>query len=98
MSSDEARSRLEALEAQVTQMTAALTASDAEHVRAHAELQRTQQQATTHAPRNEFRLIDPRTMAPEKFGQSSEPSWLDWAENEHEVLYRDAGLRSSQCP
>ena len=86
MSSDEARSRLEALETQVTQLTAALTASQAEHVRVHAELQRTQQQATTQAPRNEFRLIDPRTMAPEKFGQSSAPSWLDWSESTRSYL------------
>ena len=86
MSSDEARSRLEALEAHVTQLTAALSASQAEHVRVHAELQRTLQQATTHAPKNEFRLIDPRTMAPEKFGQSSEPSWLDWSESTRSYL------------
>ena len=81
MSSEEARSRLEALEAHVIQITAALTASQAEHTRVHAELQRTQQLAATPAPRNEFRLIDPKTMAPEKIGQSSEPSWLDWSEN-----------------
>ena len=41
MSSGEARAGIEALEAQVTQITAALTASQAEHVRVHAELQRT---------------------------------------------------------
>ena len=92
MSSDEARGRIEALEAHVTQMTtaftalqaehvAALTASQAEHVRVHAELQRTQQLAATPATRNDFRLIDPKTMAPEKFGQSPEQSWLDWSEN-----------------
>ena len=81
MSHDEARARIEALEAHVTQITAALTASQAEHVRVHAELQRTQQLAATPASRNEFRLIDPKTMAPEKFGSSPEPTWLDWSEN-----------------
>ena len=81
MSADEARTRFEALEAHVTQITAAIATSQAEHVRVHAELQRTQQLAATSGPKNEFRLIDPKTMAPEKFGQSSEPSWLDWSEN-----------------
>ena len=81
MSSDEARGRIEALEAHVMQITAALTASQAEHVRVHAELQRTQQIAATPATRNDFRLIDPKTMAPEKFGQSPEQSWLEWSEN-----------------
>ena len=47
----------------------------------HAELQRTQQLAASPASKSEFRLIDPKTMAPEKFGQSPEPSWLDWSEN-----------------
>lgn len=55
--------------------------SQAEHVRFHAELQRTQQLAATPASRSEFRLIDPKTMAPEKFGHSPEPTWLDWSEN-----------------
>ena len=81
MSSEEACARIIALEAHVTQITAALTASQAEHTRVHNELQRTQQMATNPAPRNEFRLIDPKTMAPEKFGQTSEPSWLEWSEN-----------------
>ena len=77
MSSEEARGRIEALEAHVTQMIAALTASQAEHNRVQAELQRTQQPAASPASKNEFRLVDPKTMVPEKFGGTSEPSWLD---------------------
>ena len=81
MSSEEAVARFAALEAHVAQITAALTASQAEHTRVHNELQRTQQMASHSTPKNEFRLIDPKTMAPEKFGQSPEPTWLDWSEN-----------------
>ena len=81
MSPDEARGRIEALETQMTQITAALTASQAEHTRVHAELQRTQQLSATPTFKNEFRLIDPLTMSPEKFGQSCEPNWPDWSES-----------------
>lgn len=85
MSAEEARGRIEALEARVAQLADALTsatqrvvASEAEHARVHAELQRTQQMAG--ALRNDFRLIDPKSMVPDKFGQSSGPAWLDWSE------------------
>ena len=96
MSSDKARARIEALEAHVTQITVGRTATQAEHVRVHAEVQRTQQLAATPASRNEFRLIHPKTMPPQKFGQSREPSWLDWSENTMAYIeIMDADLSSA---
>ena len=58
MSAEDAKFRIEQLEAHVIRMDTLLAASQAEHVRVHAELQK-------NPVSNGFRLIDPKTMAPE---------------------------------
>ena len=66
----------------VTQLQTRAFASDEEHKQMHTELVKTQgqlAQANTGA-KGEFRLVDPKTMIPEKLGSSKSP-WRQWAED-----------------
>ena len=85
MSVEEARTRFEALENRVLELqqglataTQRVQTAEAEHQRLHAELERTRTLAS--APRSDFKLIDPKSMIPEKFGTKAGPTWLDWSE------------------
>ena len=56
--------------------------ADEEHKQMHMELVKTQgqlAQANTGG-KGEFRLIDPKTMIPEKLGSNKSP-WRQWAED-----------------
>ena len=85
MSVEEVRTRFEALENRVLELqqgsataTQRVQTAEAEHQRLHAELERTRTLAS--APRSDFKLIDPKSMIPEKFGTKAGPTWLDWSE------------------
>ena len=80
---DNLTQQVHALNAQVTQLTTRSTAADEEHRQMHAELVRTQTQllqVNTGGGKGEFRLIDPKTMIPEKLGTGKSP-WRQWAED-----------------
>ena len=67
----------------VTQLTARSTSADEEYKQIHAEFVRIQAQlaqVSTGGGKGEFRLIDPKTMIPEKL-ETDKKSWRQWAEN-----------------
>ena len=82
--------QLEALRNQVTALTqqaqnyeARLTAADTAHQQIHQELVATRAQiATASANTNQgFKLVDPKTMKPEKLGPKDGPTWKQWSED-----------------
>ena len=85
---DQLAQQFNQLHAQVTQLTARSISADDEHKQVHAELVRTQAQlaqANTGGGNGEFRLIDPKTMIPEKLG-TGKNLWVQWAENTREYV------------
>jgi len=83
MTWEQALQVIELMQQQMTQLTARSNATDAEHIRVHNELERTQAQLaqnSTTGGRGEFRLIDPKTMIPDKLGTDKAP-WKQWAED-----------------
>jgi len=69
--------------AQITQLMTRANAADEEHRRMHAELEHTKAQLTqanASGGKGEFRLIDPKSMIPDKLG-TDKTSWRQWAEN-----------------
>ena len=72
------------LEATINNILGRLQASETEHARVHGEIERTKVAATAAGTGsgggNEFRLIDPKSMVPEKFGAKDGPGWRDWSE------------------
>ena len=92
MTAEEAQGRIENLEQQVNQLH---TWAKAEHERSHVEI--TQAKAQIAAISNaggkgDFRLIDPKSMKPDKIGGTSGPPWRQWSENTRafvEMLSRD---------
>ena len=77
---EQATDLINQLTTQVAQLlTRAATAGD-EHQQMHAELMKHQGQLT-HANmggKQEFRLVDPKTMSPEKLGSSKHPLPQGW--------------------
>ena len=85
MSAEEAQQRIAQLEDRVNQLLLRATSSEDEHRRTHAELERVASLATAlpgHAggDSREFRLIDPKSMIPDKLGSASGPQWRGWSE------------------
>ena len=83
MTWEQALQVIEQMQQQITQLTARSNATDAEHIRVHNELERTQAQLaqnSTTGGRGKFRLIDPKTMIPDKLGTGKAP-WKQWAED-----------------
>ena len=79
MTAEQAQARIEALEASLADVVRRLQTSETEHTRVHAELERTR--TSGHGPsKSSFRLIDPKTMVPEKLGTKDGPSWRDWSD------------------
>ena len=69
--------------AHINQLMSRTDAADAEHRAMHAELEQTKAQlaqANAAGGRGEFRLIDPKSMIPDKLDTSKTP-WRQWAEN-----------------
>ena len=80
---DQLLQQVNQLNTQVTQLTTRSTSADEEHKQVHAELVRTQAQLAhinTRGGKAEFRLIDPKTMTPEKLGTGKGPR-RQWAED-----------------
>ena len=79
MSVEQAQHRIEQLEEKVNQLMLRSAASEEEHRRTHAELERSRAQVTTlaGASSKEFRLIDPKSMIPDKLGGGQ--AWRQWS-------------------
>ena len=72
--------QIEALIQQVNQLVTRANAADEEHRRVHAELESTKiQLAHAGGGKGEFRLIDPKTMIPDKL-TTDKTYWKKWAE------------------
>ena len=74
------------LTTQVTQLLTRGATSDDEHRQMHTELMKHQGQLTqaNMGGKPEFRLVDPKTMAPEKLGSNKHPlpqGWRQWADD-----------------
>ena len=72
---EQATQLIDQLNQQVNQLMTRATSADEEHKQMHMELVKTQgqlAQANTGG-KSEFRLIDPKTMIPEKLGSSKRP-------------------------
>ena len=69
---DQLAQQVNLLNNQVTQLTTRATSADEEHKQMHTELVKTQGQLVqaNTGGKGEFRLIDPKTMIPEKLGSS----------------------------
>ena len=83
MSEDMKSQYIDQMTAQITQLVARASAADEEHRRMHAELEQTKTQLTqanAAGGRGEFRLIDPKSMIPDKLDTSKTP-WRQWAES-----------------
>ena len=93
MTAEQARLQLEALTQQVNQLQQQLQASndlianlqtrtnaaEEEHRRVHTEMAHMKGQLATGS-KGEFKLIDPKSMIPEKLGSDKTP-WKKWAED-----------------
>ena len=82
MSDDTKSQYIEHLTSSITQLTTRANAADEEHRRMHAELEQTKAQLTqanAAGGKGEFRLIDPKSMCPDKLDTSKTP-WRQWAE------------------
>ena len=71
---------------QITQLLTRAATSDDEHRQMHTELMKHQGQLTQAnlGGKPEFRLVDPKTMAPEKLGSNKHPlpqGWRQWADD-----------------
>jgi hypothetical protein len=80
---EQAQPYLDTMATQINQLMSRADAADAEHRRIHAELEQTKAQLTqanAAGGRGEFRLIDPKSMIPDKLDTSKTP-WRQWAEN-----------------
>ena len=74
------------LTTQVGQLLTRASTADDEHRQMHAELMKHQGQLTqtNTGGQFKFRLVDPKTMAPEKLGSSKHPlpqGWRQWADD-----------------
>ena len=68
---------------EINRLTTIATATDAEHRRVHERLAKTQElmaQSPATGGKGEFRLVDPKTMPPDKLGTDKAP-WEQWAED-----------------
>ena len=77
---EQAIDMINTLHAEVNQLKTRAATADAEHQQMHAELMKHQGQLT-HANiggKQEFRLVDPKSMAPEKLGSSKHPLPQGW--------------------
>ena len=79
MTAEAAEARFQELEQRVNELLQRAHISDEEHRRTHAELERARAHGSggKHA---EFRLVDPKTMIPDKLGSATGPKWLAWSE------------------
>ena len=80
---EQAQPYLDTMATQINQLMSRADAADAEHRAMHAELEQTKAQlaqANAAGGRGEFRLIDPKSMIPDKLDTSKTP-WRQWAEN-----------------
>ena len=80
MSAEEAQARISQLEEKVNQLLLRATASEDEHRRAHLEMERMSSLAASAGGHKDFRLIDPKSMIPEKLGGAGGPGWRAWSE------------------
>ena len=83
MTWEQAQPHLDQMSAQITQLMARANAADEEHRRMHAELEHAKAQLTqanASGGKGEFRLIDPKSMIPDKLDTSKTP-WRQWAES-----------------
>jgi hypothetical protein len=83
---------------QINQLMSRADAADAEHRRMHAELEQTKAQLTqanAAGGRGEFRLIDPKSMIPDKLDTSKTP-WRQWAESTRAYVSMLSPLLSTQ--
>ena len=84
MSAEQAEARINVLETKLADVILELTGvrqqlevSTNEHKRVHSEMERLEKQkGGSHIP---FRLIDPKTMSPDKFGLKAGPGWHSWS-------------------
>ena len=93
MTLEQAQAHIEALSQQVTvlaqqaqtqqdhiqQLVAKASAADETHRQIHQEL--VQAKALQPNGKQEFRLVDPKTMTPEKLGVDKGPAWKQWSED-----------------
>ena len=83
---EQATDLINQLTTQVTQLLTHAATSDDEHRQMHTELMKHQGQLTQAniGGKPEFRLVDPKTMAPEKLGSNKHPlpqGWRQWADD-----------------
>ena len=83
---EQATDLINQLTTQVTQLLTRAATSDDEHRQMHTELMKHQGQLTQAniGGKPEFRLVDPKTMAPEKLGSSKNhvpQGWRQWADD-----------------
>ena len=86
MTAEQMQQQIEALTQQVTTLTqqaqtneARLTAADVAHQQLHKELNATKAQLATS--KQGFKLVDPKTMKPDKLGSKGGPAWKQWSED-----------------
>ena len=80
---DQMAAQVHQLTDQITQLLTRANAADEEHRRMHAELEHNKAQLTqanASGGKGDFRLIDPKSMIPDKLGTDKTP-WRQWAEN-----------------
>ena len=78
-----AAQRIDYLNQQLNQLLTRANAADEEHRQVHAELEGTKAQlaqVSAGGGKGEFRLIDPKTMIPDKLSTDEAP-WKKWAES-----------------
>ena len=105
MTWEQAQAHIEALNQQVAQLTqqnqghtdliqqlaARATAADESHQQLHREMATAKGQLANS--KSGFRLIDPKTMKPEKLGSKDGPTWKQWSEDTRAFVENlDVGL------
>ena len=111
MTLEQAQAHIEALSQQVTvlaqqaqtqedhiqHLIAKASAADETHRQIHQELVHTK--ALQSNGKQEFRLIDPKTMKPEKLGVDKGPAWKQWSEDTRAfVEYLSLGTQAIRGP
>ena len=86
MTWEQAQAHIDALNQQVNiltdqlqQLTTRAAAADTQHQQIHQELERTKVLLAAGGKGQEFKLIDPKTMCPNKLG--TQTPWKQWAED-----------------
>ena len=88
LSAEDAIHRFQAMEARYNELAQRLVVSEQEHLSTHEQFTKIKAESVTgHGQgKYQFRLIDPKSMAPEKFGGKNGPQWQLWSHTTKEYV------------